>query len=216
MTTPILRYVKSLRTENPRDIVTVYIPEYVVGHWWEQILHNQSAFRLKTRLLFTPGVMVTSVPFLLRSSDLARKRLHRETEAEQAAPQLPPVSASTSPEHVAGQVVGPVEVGAVAHGGHCVARLDVGDGGPGRVVFVRHALPGERVLVTLTDTSHARFWRGDATEVLVASPDRVEPRCPVAGPGGCAAVATGSTRAWPRSVGSRRPWWPSSCSAWPA
>jgi amino acid transporter len=84
VTTPILRYVKSLRSENPRDIVTVYIPEYVVGHWWETILHNQSAFRLKTRLLFTPGVMVTSVPFLLRSSDLARKRLHRETEAEQA------------------------------------------------------------------------------------------------------------------------------------
>ena len=84
VTNPILRYVKSLRTENPRDIVTVYIPEYVVGHWWEQILHNQSAFRLKTRLLFTPGVMVTSVPFLLRSSDLARRRLHRETEAEQS------------------------------------------------------------------------------------------------------------------------------------
>ena len=86
---------------------------------------------------------------------------------------------------VAGDAVGPVEVGPVAHGGHCVARLDVGDGGPGRVVFVRHALPGERVLLTLTDTSHARFWRADATEVLVASPERVEPRCPVAGPGLC-------------------------------
>ncbi len=84
VTTPILRYVKSLRTENPRDIVTVYIPEYVVGHWWEQILHNQSALRLKTRLLFTPGVMVTSVPFLLRSSDAAKRRLHRETQAEQS------------------------------------------------------------------------------------------------------------------------------------
>lgn len=81
--------------------------------------------------------------------------------------------------------MGPVEVGPVAHGGHCVARLDVGDGGPGRVVFVRHALPGERVMLTLTDTSHARFWRADATEVLVASPERVEPRCPVAGPGLC-------------------------------
>ncbi len=85
----------------------------------------------------------------------------------------------------AGRVVGPVEVGPVAHGGHCVARLDVGDGGPGRVVFVRHALPGERVLLTLTDTSHARFWRADATEVLEASPERVAPRCPVAGPGLC-------------------------------
>ena len=83
------------------------------------------------------------------------------------------------------EVVGPVEVGPVAHGGHCVARLDVGDGGPGRVVFVRHALPGEQVLLTLTDTSHARFWRADATEVLVASPERVQPRCPVAGPGLC-------------------------------
>lgn len=84
-----------------------------------------------------------------------------------------------------GSVVGPVEVGPVAHGGHCVARLDVGDGGPGRVVFVRHALPGERVLVTLTDLSHDRFWRGDATEVLEPSPDRVVPPCPVARPGLC-------------------------------
>ncbi len=92
------------------------------------------------------------------------------------------------PGPVDGQVVGPVEVGPVAHGGHCVARLtegSAGDGGPGRVVFVRHALPGERVLVTLTDTSHDRFWRGDATEVLEASPARVVPPCPVAGPGLC-------------------------------
>ena len=83
------------------------------------------------------------------------------------------------------RTVGPVDVGPVAHGGHCVARLDEGDGGPGRVVFVRHALPGERVLLTLTDTSHARFWRADATEILVASPERVAPSCPVAGPGLC-------------------------------
>ena len=52
-------------------MVIVYIPEYVVGHWWEQILHNQSALRLKGRLLFTPGVMVTSVPWQLR---LVRRR----------------------------------------------------------------------------------------------------------------------------------------------
>jgi len=49
--------------------VTVYIPEYVVGHWWEQLLHNQSALRLKGRLLYQPGVMVTSVPYQLRSSE---------------------------------------------------------------------------------------------------------------------------------------------------
>jgi hypothetical protein len=53
----------------------VYIPEYVVGHWWEQLLHNQSALRLKTRLLFTPGVMVVSVPWQLESSErLAQDR----------------------------------------------------------------------------------------------------------------------------------------------
>jgi hypothetical protein len=46
----------------------------VVGRWWEQVLHNQSALRLKTRLLFTPGVMVTSVPWQLESSDVARRR----------------------------------------------------------------------------------------------------------------------------------------------
>lgn len=73
-----------------------------------------------------------------------------------------------------------LSVDAVAHGGHCVARHD------GRVVFVRHALPGERVLVRLTECSDdARFWRGEAIEVVVASPDRVVPRCPVSGPGGC-------------------------------
>ena len=55
MTGPILDYVRNLRKESPRDVVTVYIPEYVVGHWWEQILHNQSALRLKGRLLFTPA-----------------------------------------------------------------------------------------------------------------------------------------------------------------
>jgi tRNA/tmRNA/rRNA uracil-C5-methylase (TrmA/RlmC/RlmD family) len=73
-----------------------------------------------------------------------------------------------------------LEVGAVAHGGHCVARHE------GRVVFVRHALPGERVVAVVTEGgSGDRFLRADAVEVLVASPDRVPPRCPVSGPGGC-------------------------------
>jgi hypothetical protein len=68
ITKPVLDYVKRVRTDNPRDVVTVFIPEYVVGHWWEQFLHNQSALRLKGRLLFQPGVMVTSVPWQLASS----------------------------------------------------------------------------------------------------------------------------------------------------
>ncbi|MDP9393372.1 MAG: APC family permease [Actinomycetota bacterium] len=68
ITRPIIDYVKGIRRGSPRDVVTVYIPEYVVGRWWEHLLHNQSALRLKTRLLFSPGVMVTSVPWQLRSS----------------------------------------------------------------------------------------------------------------------------------------------------
>ncbi|CAM3861730.1 APC family permease [Isoptericola cucumis] len=68
ITRPILKYVRSVRRESPRDLVVVYIPEYVVGHWWEQLLHNQSALRLKGRLLFTPGVVVASVPWQLSSS----------------------------------------------------------------------------------------------------------------------------------------------------
>ncbi|NED61639.1 DNA-binding protein, partial [Streptomyces sp. SID10244] len=67
-------YVRRVRRESPRDVITVFIPEYVVGHWWEQILHNQSALRLKGRLLFEPGVMVTSVPWQLTSSDRLKNR----------------------------------------------------------------------------------------------------------------------------------------------
>ncbi|MCL2423516.1 MAG: TRAM domain-containing protein, partial [Micrococcales bacterium] len=70
-----------------------------------------------------------------------------------------------------------LEVGAPAHGGHCVARLD------GRVVFVRHTLPGERVRAQVTSTG-SRFWRADAVEVLEPSDDRVDSPWPAAGPGG--------------------------------
>ncbi|OHV40755.1 deoxyribonuclease [Pseudofrankia sp. EUN1h] len=69
-----------------------------------------------------------------------------------------------------------LDVGPVAHGGSCVARAG------GRVVFVRHALPGERVRARVTDRSHDRYWRADAVEILEPSPDRVEAPCPHAGP----------------------------------
>jgi hypothetical protein len=68
ITRPVMAYVKRLRRESPRDIITVYIPEYVLGHWWEQLLHNQSALRLKTRLLQMRGVVVASVPYQLSSA----------------------------------------------------------------------------------------------------------------------------------------------------
>jgi tRNA/tmRNA/rRNA uracil-C5-methylase (TrmA/RlmC/RlmD family) len=72
-----------------------------------------------------------------------------------------------------------VTIGPVAHGGHCVARHE------GRVVFVRHALPGERVIASVTEDRGGSFCRADAVEVLSPSPDRVAPSCPVAVPGGC-------------------------------
>lgn len=94
-------------------------------------------------------------------------------EADPATPR-PPVAVS-----VVGETF-EVDVGPVAHGGHCVARHE------GRVVFVRHALPGERVRVTVTEgAATSKFWRADATEVLTPSRDRVAPPCPWAGPARC-------------------------------
>ncbi|MFJ1567104.1 class I SAM-dependent RNA methyltransferase [Streptomyces erythrochromogenes] len=74
-----------------------------------------------------------------------------------------------------------VEVGPVAHGGHCIART-----AEGRVLFVRHTLPGERVVAKVTEGDvDSRFLRADAITVLDASKDRVEAPCPYAGPGKC-------------------------------
>ncbi len=69
ITKPILDYVKAIRMESPHDLIAVFVPQYVVGHWWEQLLHNQSALRLKRRLLFSNSVMVISVPWQLESSE---------------------------------------------------------------------------------------------------------------------------------------------------
>lgn len=62
---PIVDYVRSIRKQSPRDLVVVFVPEFVVRTWPEHILHNQTALRLKSRLLFTPGVVMSSVPFQL-------------------------------------------------------------------------------------------------------------------------------------------------------
>jgi amino acid transporter len=68
ITRPVVDHVKDIRRASPREIVVVFVPQYVVGHWWENVLHNQSALRLRARLQFQPGVMITSVPFQLASS----------------------------------------------------------------------------------------------------------------------------------------------------
>ncbi|WP_184924387.1 APC family permease [Kitasatospora gansuensis] len=77
ITKPVVGYVRSVRRGSPRDVVAVFIPEYVVGHWWENLLHNQSALWLKSRLLFTPGVMVISVPWQLSSAPRADRPARR-------------------------------------------------------------------------------------------------------------------------------------------
>jgi amino acid transporter len=89
VTKPVLDYIRRLRESGgDRDVVTVVIPEYVVGKWWEQLLHNQSALRIKAFLLFQPGVMVTSVPWHLSSAP----------EPEEAVPDTG-VGAPTGPAH---------------------------------------------------------------------------------------------------------------------
>ncbi|MFI1523870.1 APC family permease [Kitasatospora cineracea] len=77
ITKPVVQYVREHRRSSPREAVAVFIPEYVVGHWWEHLLHNQSALWLKSRLLFTPGVMVISVPWQLASAPRADRPARR-------------------------------------------------------------------------------------------------------------------------------------------
>ena len=203
VTNPILDYVRNLRKDSPRDVVTVYIPEYVVGHWWEQILHNQSALRLKARLLFTPGVMVTSVPYLLESSGKAEERLARDDRRVPAASDLP---------------------------GLVMATLDVSGGGRGRTGRSRRPLRGPARRAGGLRPARAAGGAGadprhrhQPRQVLAGG--RV--RGPRAGRGsGRAAVSRGRSGAlrWlrlparqprRRSAGSRPPCWPSSWSGWP-
>ena len=66
---PVIEYVARLRRQSPRHLVSIYVPEYVVAHWWERLLHNQSAARLKRRLLMFPNVVVVSVPWQLVSGE---------------------------------------------------------------------------------------------------------------------------------------------------
>ncbi len=80
LTGPIVQYIREIHRESPRDVISVFVPEYVVGRWWEHLLHNQSALRLKARLLFQPGVMVTSVPWQLGSAEALSARHQQDWE----------------------------------------------------------------------------------------------------------------------------------------
>jgi hypothetical protein len=72
---PVLEYLRGLHRAGPRYVITVFILEYVVGRWWEQLLHNQSALRLKARLPFEPGALVN--PTAMVSECRTRCRRHR-------------------------------------------------------------------------------------------------------------------------------------------
>jgi amino acid transporter len=101
VTRPLIEYIKKLREDRPRDLVSVFIPEYVVGHWWEHLLHNQQALRLKARLLFQPGVMVTSVPWQLASSEGLAQRSYRPD-----GPNVPPAPPTPPPAQPGGRDAG--------------------------------------------------------------------------------------------------------------
>ncbi|MGI9007076.1 MAG: amino acid permease [Streptosporangiaceae bacterium] len=131
ITKPVLAYVSRLRRESPRDVVTVFIPEYVLGHWWEQLLHNQSALRLKARLLAQPGVIVASVPYQLKSAAKTMPPLahpgghHGHPDGHQAHPGATPASPAPASPAPAGQA--PAVISQAASPGpeheHGLARL---------------------------------------------------------------------------------------------
>ncbi len=77
---PVMEYVKSVHRASPRDVVVFYVPEYIVGRWWERFLHNRATFRLRSLLLRTPGVIVAAVPWHLSSAEGDLDNLDRETD----------------------------------------------------------------------------------------------------------------------------------------
>ncbi|WP_127572007.1 APC family permease [Georgenia faecalis] len=95
VTRPVVDYVRSVRRETPRALVVVYLPQYVVRHWWEQLLHNQSALRLESRLLFVPGVVLASVPWQL-AGEGEDERAARAALGEEASAALPEPEVSPS------------------------------------------------------------------------------------------------------------------------
>ena len=74
---PLIKYLKARRARHGSEVITVYLPEYIVGHWWERILHNHKGDRIMDKLMLFPGVTVAVVPWLLDSSKMLLKRPER-------------------------------------------------------------------------------------------------------------------------------------------
>ena len=70
---PLLTYIDEIDKQRPDDTITVVLPEFIARHWWEHLLHNQTALRIKAALLFRPGTVVTSVPYHLERSSSDRR-----------------------------------------------------------------------------------------------------------------------------------------------
>ena len=233
ITRPIIDYVKWLRSESPRDVVTVFIPEYVVGKWFENLLHNQSALRLKGRLLYEPGVMVTSVPWQLQSS--VGKNLSRLDRDRPVADRGPGPRAGASAERPPRIVTRRANRQPDAAERAQTRRAEPPTRSPRRHRYpvelrrrdrARRSLRGARRrrpggvrparaarragASPRSPTSGPGYLRADAVEILRASPDRVDAAVPVRRSGPLRRLRLPARRRRPRSASSRPPWYASS------
>ena len=186
----------------------VYVPEYVVGHWWEQLLHNQSALRLRAPAALHPRRDGRQRPVAAaRRPQGSDEEWYDDARLPGPAGNMHPVTGRRrrgvrctcrrAARAVSRRRRGrPVDVGPVAHGGHCVARHE------GRVVFVRHTLPGERVRARVTEGGAGRPLRAGRRRrgARAVAADRVDPPCPYAGPGSCGGLRLAARRLLPVSA----------------
>jgi amino acid transporter len=93
-TSPVATFIKKYREKHGSSVVTVYLPQYIVGHWWETILHNRRSRRLANQLMLLHGVSITLVPWLLDSSEMIYGRRSRPLPGQQRGGQWTP-----APEH---------------------------------------------------------------------------------------------------------------------
>jgi hypothetical protein len=77
ISTPLIQYIKGRREAHGSEVVTVYTPQFIVGHWWEHMLHNHKARRIRHKLMMVHGVVLALVPWLLDSSELVYGRRSR-------------------------------------------------------------------------------------------------------------------------------------------
>ncbi|MCZ4302095.1 APC family permease [Microbacterium oxydans] len=82
---PVTQFIKQYREKHGSSVVTVYLPQYIVGHWWESFLHNRRARRLANQLMLVHGVSITLVPWLLDSSELIYGRRSRPLPGQERA-----------------------------------------------------------------------------------------------------------------------------------